>query len=508
MKKVFVASSGDLFNERRDLKLLLYDMGVKPILWESSDQSITQKEFQDRLNKELGSSHIVIFMVKTRFGKYTKEEFDFAYKRLGRDISKIYVYFFEQNMYKIDKEQRDNIFSFREQIESMKSIYKDVKDFQELENEILKQKEHWGLSSYLTPQSTKNLESLKNILQKHYLNNLTPLKEAILNYIPTESISYENVDIDSFNGLFSILSKEIEGKYIYCVLKELKIDTSYIENLKSSQKCTKLSRKVDRVLFLIEPDSHKDISACNIDIWYIESLKHKLFKSLNNVNFQKKEDYESRLSDILAKIKKEKRCSQALEIQLILPNRLLESKYDFKGLQIKLNPSFRSKKWSKYFNITTKFLYRYSNYDFPQDYIEWWKEKSKSYRDRSSKEVKSVVYCCNGEIIDPFNHYIHDGKEFLFSDTALLDEESLEEILMVATPFVICPQKDRINISTINLEKSCTATIKKEAFLLFNKTDKTIHYIHDDAYDTKQLKLAVESRAKIENEKDDNDFLI
>lgn len=158
MKKVFVASSGDLYDERMKLKLLLHEIGVEPVLWEYTDQSITDEEFQKRLNKDLANSNIVIFMVRSRFGQYTKEEFDFAYARLGKGIEKIYVYFFEQKSEDIDEEDLTNITSFRDSIEKKKSIYKDVKNFTELENHIRQQKEYWNLYQ----EDNRTIQSLKN----------------------------------------------------------------------------------------------------------------------------------------------------------------------------------------------------------------------------------------------------------------------------------------------------------------------------------------------------------
>ncbi len=82
-------------------------------------------------------------MVKTRFGKHTKEEFDFAYRNLGRVIEKIYVFFFSYNIYSLEPEQRENILTFRNSIENKKSIYKDVDDFGALKDHIWQQIPFW-----------------------------------------------------------------------------------------------------------------------------------------------------------------------------------------------------------------------------------------------------------------------------------------------------------------------------------------------------------------------------
>ena len=76
-KRVFIASSSDLKEEREKLKTLLYDEGFEPVLWEDIDHSITVEKFQDRINNDhLTTSDVVIFMVKSRLGKYTIEEFE------------------------------------------------------------------------------------------------------------------------------------------------------------------------------------------------------------------------------------------------------------------------------------------------------------------------------------------------------------------------------------------------------------------------------------------------
>ena len=104
--RIFIASSNDLFQERKDFRLFLYDQDLKPVVWENIDQSITKERFQDRINEHhLNTSDIVVFMIKSKLGKYTKEEFEEACKSLGNTISKIYVYFFKESKDNIDDEQ-------------------------------------------------------------------------------------------------------------------------------------------------------------------------------------------------------------------------------------------------------------------------------------------------------------------------------------------------------------------------------------------------------------------
>jgi len=67
--RIFIASSNDLAQERKDFRLFLYDEGFSPIVWDTIDHSITQEKFQDRINEDhLTTSDIVIFMVKSKLG--------------------------------------------------------------------------------------------------------------------------------------------------------------------------------------------------------------------------------------------------------------------------------------------------------------------------------------------------------------------------------------------------------------------------------------------------------
>ena len=93
-KKVFIASSNDVVKEREKLEKLLKEIRLEPVLWENEDQAITSKSFQDFLDENgLKQSEIVIFLIKSKIGEYTKHEFELAYKELGRIIKKIYIYF-------------------------------------------------------------------------------------------------------------------------------------------------------------------------------------------------------------------------------------------------------------------------------------------------------------------------------------------------------------------------------------------------------------------------------
>ena len=368
-------------------------------------------------------------------------------------------------------------------------------------NRIVKELCHINL--LIVPQ--KESLSLKDLLT-NYLHNPTPLKEAMLDYIPMDSFQYDSIlDAYLFDELFDILLKEMDGGYLYCVLHGLGIEERYIEAFGDSRKCKKNSRSISRVLLLVEPDSNKGILACNIDIWYLIGVEHRHYKNLKNVNFKEREAYEGRLSTILAKIKKEKRCSQSIEMQLIIPNELFDSKYDFKNLKIKFESDgfldSIEESWSTYFDISTKFFNRYKFFSIDHQSIIWWKEKSKRYNSLVLEGLNPSIRCFDEREVNPFKSSLHRDKQFFFSNKSLLEKGYINKILEIGYPFVVCPQQGEHDIGMMNIEDRPVRKIKSELFIQFNKINSTIHYIHDDAYDTQQLILAKDG-------KDDNDFLI
>lgn len=144
--RIFIASSNDLFQERKDFRLFLYDQNLKPVVWENIDQSITKERFQDRINQDhLNTSDIVVFMIKSKLGKYTKEEFEEACKSLGNTISKIYVYFFKESKDNIDDEQLLEILTLKKYLKTFGDLYQEVNNYQELEHHFLTQIKYFDI---------------------------------------------------------------------------------------------------------------------------------------------------------------------------------------------------------------------------------------------------------------------------------------------------------------------------------------------------------------------------
>ena len=146
--RVFIASSSELKREREKLELLLYREKYEPVVWENVDQSISTDRFQSRINENhLLTSDIVIFMIKSKLGQYTFEEFEEAYKNLGLKIHKIYVYFFNVDKNQLEKKELRKIMDLEDFLEDRGDLYQKVNDFKELENHFLKERKYLELNS-------------------------------------------------------------------------------------------------------------------------------------------------------------------------------------------------------------------------------------------------------------------------------------------------------------------------------------------------------------------------
>lgn len=166
--RIFIASSNELNEERDRLELLLYREDFKPVKWENIDHSITTDRFQSRINEaHLLTSDIVIFMIKSRLGEYTFEEFQESYKNLGLKIDRIYVYFFNIDKNETPRKELRKIMDLEDFLEEEGKLYQRVKDFRDLENHFLKQIKH--LNQTLT--KNESTENLKTEILSEQVNN-------------------------------------------------------------------------------------------------------------------------------------------------------------------------------------------------------------------------------------------------------------------------------------------------------------------------------------------------
>ena len=104
--KVFVASSEELENERKEI-IVLFDFlndifekrgfRLKYSGWEKIDESMGRERKQQEYNNEIKTCDICLVLYWTKVGDYTNEELETAYNELkeGNKPYKLYIYFKE-----------------------------------------------------------------------------------------------------------------------------------------------------------------------------------------------------------------------------------------------------------------------------------------------------------------------------------------------------------------------------------------------------------------------------
>lgn len=126
--KVFLASSGELKEERREVELFIgkenrslraQNIFLDLMIWEDLKLSFQGDKIQDYFNEKMLECDVVIFMFWKKVGDFTKEEFDVAYQHFKEGKKPWYLYVF-----------------FKMEIDSLKDIDKRILKIFEIRDEI------------------------------------------------------------------------------------------------------------------------------------------------------------------------------------------------------------------------------------------------------------------------------------------------------------------------------------------------------------------------------------
>lgn len=86
-RKLFLASSSELKEDRRDFEIFLgrknndwidRDVYLELIIWEDSLDALSKTRLQDEYNKAIRDCDVFVMLFWTKVGKYTEEEFEVA----------------------------------------------------------------------------------------------------------------------------------------------------------------------------------------------------------------------------------------------------------------------------------------------------------------------------------------------------------------------------------------------------------------------------------------------
>jgi len=129
--KVFLASSAELDLDKEQVEIFISRKNkdwhhkrlfIELLTWRDFISSMTDGRMQDKYNQYIRSCDIAIFLFHTKFGRYTKEEFDHAHDAFlhcRKKVKKPRIYTF----FKVDHNETSEITEFRKYIDSLNHFY-------------------------------------------------------------------------------------------------------------------------------------------------------------------------------------------------------------------------------------------------------------------------------------------------------------------------------------------------------------------------------------------------
>ena len=102
-KRIFLASSSELKEDRRDFEILINRRNnrwvakgvfLQLVLWEDFLDAVSQTRLQDEYNKAIRECDVFVMLFFTKVGKYTEEEFETAFGQFkAKEKPFIFTYF-------------------------------------------------------------------------------------------------------------------------------------------------------------------------------------------------------------------------------------------------------------------------------------------------------------------------------------------------------------------------------------------------------------------------------
>jgi len=191
--KIFLASSGELLEERKEIssfirqendRLINDGIYFKLIIWEDLLHSFSGDRVQNYFNEEMLTCDIVIALFYKKVGQFTKEEFDKAHKNLINDKNPRYLFvFFKDVNIPISDINEDvmKIVKLKEKIEKAEQMYDNYNSTQDLILKLKKQLDHLSEQQiiYNVKKSSNIIKSQENITISFLLENSTSIRTTI-----------------------------------------------------------------------------------------------------------------------------------------------------------------------------------------------------------------------------------------------------------------------------------------------------------------------------------------
>jgi hypothetical protein len=150
-KKIFLASSSELKNDRVEFELFInrknkewHDKGIflELIAWEDFIDAMSQARLQDEYNQAIRKCDIFVMLFFTKVGKYTNEEFETAFGQFKKTNKPfIYTYFKDAAITTGSVNRKDmlSLYAFQDKLDSLGHFYTVYKNIDDLKYQFERQ---------------------------------------------------------------------------------------------------------------------------------------------------------------------------------------------------------------------------------------------------------------------------------------------------------------------------------------------------------------------------------
>lgn len=137
MKKIrlFLASSSELKEEREQFEIFVrrkndewvnQEIYLKLTIWEDFLDAMSRTRLQDEYNNAIAESDLFVMLFFTKVGKYTNEEFDFAYDHFMKNNNPLIFTYFKDppiSTGSVNSENKRSIDAFKEKLNKLGHFY-------------------------------------------------------------------------------------------------------------------------------------------------------------------------------------------------------------------------------------------------------------------------------------------------------------------------------------------------------------------------------------------------
>ena len=207
MKKIrlFLASSSELKEEREQFEIFVRrkndewsnkEIYLKLTIWEDFLDAMSRTRLQDEYNKAIAESDLFVMLFFTKVGKYTNEEFDFAYDHFMKKNNPLIFTYFKDVPITLGSANKDDIrslWTFQEKLDKLGHFYTNYENVDGLKYQFNGQLEKLAEKGFIglnEPGKTAK----QPIIQKINKANVTGNNNIVIQGNSNSNIKIQNAD--------------------------------------------------------------------------------------------------------------------------------------------------------------------------------------------------------------------------------------------------------------------------------------------------------------------------